>query len=163
VSTSTGAGQRKRAPVRVAPAPRFWIGVASRDHVRRGVAGGFCQLGHGKSAPIRRLAPGDWIAYYSPRESFPDGAPLQAFTAIGQVQAGEPYAVDMGEGFEPTRRDVRFRVDAKEAPIRALLESLALTRGKPSWGAIFRRGLVEVAAEDFARIAAAMGVTLAGT
>jgi hypothetical protein len=137
---------------------RFWIGVASRDHVRRGIAGGLCQLGHGKAAPIRRLAPGDWIAYYSPRESFPDGAPLQAFTAIGEVQPGEPYAVDMGEGFVPTRRDVRFRTDANEAPIRPLLESLALTRGKPSWGAAFRRGLVEVTSDDFARIAAAMGV-----
>jgi len=141
-------------------APRFWIGVASRDHVRRGGAGGFCQFGHGKAAPIRRLAPSDWIAYYSPRESYPDGAPLQAFTAIGEVQPGEPYAVDMGEGFVATRRDVRFRSDANEAPIRPLLESLALTRGKPSWGAAFRRGLVEVTSDDFARIAAAMGVAL---
>jgi hypothetical protein len=139
VPTGTGTGESRRAPA--ATAPRFWIGVASRDHVRRGVAGGFCQLGHGKSAPIRRLAPGDWIAYYSPRESFPDGAPLQAFTAIGEVQPGEPYAVDMGEGFVPTRRDVRFRA-------------------KPSWGAVFRRGLVEVTGDDFARIAAAMGVAL---
>jgi len=72
-------------------APRFWIGVASRDHVRRGVAGGFCQLGHGKAAPIRRLAPGDWIAYYSPRESYPDGALLQAFTAIGEVSWGAAF------------------------------------------------------------------------
>jgi hypothetical protein len=140
--------------------PRFWIGVASRDHVLRGVAGGFCQLGHGKAAPIRRLSPGDWIAYYSPRESFPDGAPLQAFTAIGEVEAGEPYAVDMGEGFVPTRRDVRFRRGAKEAPIRPLLQKLALTRDKPGWGAVFRRGLVEVSGGDFARIAAAMGVAL---
>ena len=38
---------------------RYWIGVASRDHVMKGVAGGFCQLGHGKSAPVKRLAPGD--------------------------------------------------------------------------------------------------------
>jgi hypothetical protein len=143
-------------------APRFWIGVASRDHVRRGVAGGFCQLGHGKAAPIRRLAPGDWIAYYSPRESYPDGALLQAFTAIGEVQPDEPYAVDMDEVFVATRRDVRFRSDTNETPIRPLLESLVLTRGKPSWGAAFRRGLVEVTADDFAHIAAAMGVTLPG-
>ena len=34
---------------------RYWIGVASRDHVMRGVAGGFCQLGHGKAAPVKRL------------------------------------------------------------------------------------------------------------
>jgi|KBSSwiStaDraftv2_1062776.scaffolds.fasta_scaffold447770_2 hypothetical protein len=160
-----GGGKRaagKRTAGAVARAPRFWIGIASRDHVRRGVAGGFCQLGHGKAAPIRRLSPGDWIAYYSPRESFPDGAPLQAFTAIGEVQAGEPYAADMGDGFMPTRRDVRFRTGAKEAPIRPLLEALELTRGKAGWGALFRRGLVEVSAADFARIAAAMAIRFAG-
>jgi len=157
--TSRSGGSERAAGKAVTP-PRFWIGVASRDHVRRGVAGAFCQLGHGKAAPIRRLSPGDWIAYYSPRESHPDGAPLQAFTAIGEVQPGEPYAVDMGEGFVPTRRDVRFRRRAKEAPIRPLLETLALTRGKPGWGAVFRRGLVEVSADDFARIAAAMAVAL---
>ena len=163
MATSERPTARKRAAAGTATTARFWIGVASRDHVRRGVAGGFCQLGHGKAAPIRRLSPGDWIVYYSPRESYPDGAPLQAFTAIGAVQAGEPYAVDMGEGFVPTRRDVRFLADAKEAPIRPLLETLALTRGKPSWGAVFRRGLVEVTADDFVRIAAAMGVPLART
>jgi hypothetical protein len=139
---------------------RFWIGVASRDHVLRGVAGGFCQLGHGKAAPLKRLASGDWIAYYSPRESYPDGPPLQAFTAIGEVLAGEPYSADMGGGFMPTRRDVRFRKRAREAPIRPLLDSLELTKGKASWGAAFRRGLVEVSHDDFARIAESMGVAL---
>ena|SRR5664279_630830 len=37
---------------------RYWIGVASRDHVMKGVVGGFCQLGHGKAAPVKRLSPG---------------------------------------------------------------------------------------------------------
>jgi hypothetical protein len=27
----------------------YWIGVALKDHVLKGVAGGFCQLCHGKS------------------------------------------------------------------------------------------------------------------
>jgi hypothetical protein len=143
-----------------AKAVRFWIGVASRDHVRRGVEGGFCQLGHSKGVPLERLAPGDWIAYYSPRATYPDGAALQAFTAIGKVEPGEPYLADMGVGFTPTRRDVAFRKRAKDAPIRPLLDALALTKGKPAWGAAFRRGLVEVSGGDFGRIAAAMGVTL---
>jgi hypothetical protein len=34
---------------------KYWIGVASRNHVRMGMAGGFCQLCHGKAAPMRRL------------------------------------------------------------------------------------------------------------
>ena len=156
----TPGTRKRRAEAAGRKAPRFWIGVASRDHVRHGVAGGFCQLGHGKAAPIRRLSPGDWIAYYSPRDTYPDGAPLQAFTAIGEIASPEPYAVDMGDGFVPTRRDVRFRERAREAPIRPLLDALALTRGKPGWGAVFRRGLVEVSADDFRRIAEAMGAVL---
>ena len=138
--------------------PRYWIGVASRDHVLLGVAGGFCQLGHGKAAPVKRLSPGDWIAYYSPRTAYSGGELLQAFTAIGRIAPGEPYIADQGGGFRPTRRDVSFAERAHEAPIRPLLDRLTLTRGKPSWGAALRRGLVEVSGRDFQVIAQAMGV-----
>ena len=93
---------------------RYWIGVASRDHVMRGVAGGFCQLGHGKAAPVKRLKPGDGIVYYSPRAEFGEGEPVQAFTAIGEIAAGEAYAD--GGGFEPARRDVLWHGEARHAP-----------------------------------------------
>ncbi|HTW89578.1 MAG TPA: EVE domain-containing protein [Candidatus Binataceae bacterium] len=135
---------------------RYWIGVASRDHVMIGAAGGFCQLGHGKAAPIRRLSPGDWIVYYSPCISYPDGAPLQAFTALGEVLPGEPYTVAMSPGFVPTRRDLRF-VASHEAPIKPLLERLSFIADQKSWGQIFRRGLVEISERDFRVIANAMG------
>jgi hypothetical protein len=136
--------------------PRHWIGVASRDHVIRGVAGGFCQLGHGKAGPVKRLAPGDWIAYYSPRTALDGGEPVQAFTAIGQIRPGEPYEADV-EGFRPIRRDVEY-LKASEAPIRPLLERLSFTRAAPSWGYAFRRGSFAVSAGDFLEIAEAMGV-----
>src|SRR5438270_14004111 len=100
------------------PSTRAWIGVASRDHVRRGVAGGFCQLGHGKHAPVQRLAPGDWIVYYSPRTRLDGGEPVQAFTAIGRIAAGAAYQADTGEGFVPWRRNVTWDTRAREAPIR---------------------------------------------
>src|ERR1700686_3466347 len=48
-------------------ARRFWIGVASRDHVNVGVKGAFIQLNHGKKAPLRRLKAGDGVIMYSPR------------------------------------------------------------------------------------------------
>src|SRR5260221_1780149 len=137
---------------------RYWIGVASRDHVMKGLAGGFCQLGHGKAAPVKRLSPGDWIAYYSPRTALEGGEPVQAFTAIGRIKPGEPHQGDMGGGFHPTRRDVDFLERASEAPIRPLLERLSFTRDSPSWGYAFRRGSFAVSAEDFALIAEAMGV-----
>lgn len=145
-----------------APEPRYWIGVASRDHVARGVAGGFCQLGHGKMSAVQRLKPGDWIAFYSPRSQLEAGGdPVQAFTAIGQVKPGEPYAGNMGNGFTPARRDVAFRT-AREAPIRPLIESLSFIRNKKAWGAAFRFGQLSVPREDFALIAEAMGVEIDG-
>ena len=63
----------------------FWIGVVSRSHVRIGVQGGFIQLNHGKKAPLSRFCAGDGLVIYSPRTSYPDGEPLQAFTAIGGI------------------------------------------------------------------------------
>ena len=41
----------------IPPAPRYWIAVASADHVARGVAGGFMQVCHGKRAPLARIRP----------------------------------------------------------------------------------------------------------
>jgi hypothetical protein len=134
----------------------FWIGVASRDHVMRGVKGGFCQLAHGKASPVRRLKPGDRIVYYSPREQMNDGAPVQAFTAIGEILDGEPYEADMGGGFKPIRRDVRF-FKAHDALIKPLLETLSFTRGRSSWGYAFRRGAFSIEADDYRAIAKAMG------
>ena len=70
---------------------RYWIGVASKDHVSRGVDGGFCQLCHGKAQPLKRMASGDWIIYYSPKERFEDTLLCQAFTAIGEVVGDAVY------------------------------------------------------------------------
>lgn len=95
--------------------PRYWIGVASKDHVLKGGEGGFCQLCHGRNNPLKRLNPGDWIIYYSPRAALNDGKRVQAFTAIGQVLAGEPYRFNMGDEFV-FRRDVQF-VAAQETLI----------------------------------------------
>ncbi len=136
---------------------RYWIGVASRDHVMRGVAGGFCQLNHGKASPVRRMQPGDRIVYYSPRTVLKGGEPAQAFTAIGIIAEGEAYEFDMGGGFRPTRRDVTF-FPARDAPIRPLLDALSFTSGRAAWGAAFRFGVREITAEDYAVIARAMGV-----
>ncbi len=133
-----------------------WIGVASCDHVRRGVEGGFCQLGHGKAAPLERLKPSDRIICYSPRDTLEGGKPLQAFTAIGTVLEG-PVRQGVVGAFKSFRRDVRF-FEAWQAPIRLLLEKLSFTRGKASWGYAFRHGVFPINAQDYAIIAEAMGI-----
>ena len=42
---------------------------------------------------------------------------------------------------------------------QALLDDLELTRGKTSWGVMFRRGLFAIEDDDYQRIAAAMKVS----
>ena len=136
---------------------RYWVGVASRDHVRVAVAGGFFQSNHGKEAPLKRMTRGDRVLFYSPREEIRSGDPVQAFTAIGEVIDDEPRQAVQSETFRPFRRLVRYQ-DVQDAPIRPLLDELSFTRGRSSWGQVLRRGLFEIEAEDYAAIAAAMCV-----
>jgi hypothetical protein len=138
---------------------RNWIAVASAEHVRIGRAEGFMQLSHGKAAPLRRVKPGDCVAYYSPSVVFRGKDKLQAFTAIGIVREGEPYRGVMGGGFVPFRRDVRW-LPCRETPIQPLLEALEFTAGMRNWGYQLRFGLFAVSDRDIARIAAAMGARL---
>lgn len=137
---------------------RYWIGVASREHVLNGKAGGFCQLGHGKHSPVQRLSPGDGIAYYAPREVMGAGAPVQSFVSIGVVRPGDIYQREQRAGFSPFRRNVDW-LDAKEAPIRPLLGALTFIPEGASWGMAFRRGAFEISRDDFLIIAEAMGVS----
>ena len=135
---------------------RYWIGVVSREHVMIGVKGGFIQLNHGKRAPLQRLSADDGVVFYSPRTSYPDGEPLQSFTAIGRVKSGDIYQVEMTPGFKPFRADVKF-LKAKVTPIRPLIDRLSFIKDKSHWGARLRFGHLSIGEADFALIAAAMG------
>lgn len=132
---------------------RYWIGVASLNHVQRGVAGGFCQLCHGKAQPLKRMNVGDWLIYYSPKETFEGNTPLQAFTAIGQVVGEQTYPFEMFPGFIPNRRDIRFDPHARAVLIRPLIDQLDFIADKRHWGYAFRYGHIEIGAQDFERIA----------
>jgi hypothetical protein len=136
---------------------RAWLGVVSRSHVQRGVAGGFMQLCHGRLDPLRRMAEGDRLVMYSPRTEMGGGESLQAFTAYGIVGSADIVQVEMAPDFRPFRRAVRF-LDAREAPIRPLLDRLSFTRAQPNWGMVLRRGQVPLTLEDLEQIAKAMEV-----
>jgi hypothetical protein len=138
--------------------PRNWIAVASAEHARIGREHspvGFMQVGHGKGAPLKRIAPGDRVACYAPATVYGGTDKLQSFVSIGIVQAGEPYQADAGEGFVPWRRDVRYAA-AHQAPIAPLIESFDFVEDPKRWGAKFRFGLFEINAHDMSRIARAM-------
>jgi hypothetical protein len=136
---------------------RYWVGVVSRDHVRRAVDGGFCQANHGEEAPMKRLSMGDGILYYSPREAMRDGAPVRAFTAIGRVDDDAPYQVVRSEQFKPFRRKVKY-FDAEDAPIAPLLDRLSFSRDGKNWGLVLRRGFFAIDQADYEAVAEAMGV-----
>jgi hypothetical protein len=138
---------------------RYWVNAISRDHVLLGVQGGFTQAEHGRATRLKTLAKGDFIVFYSPRTAYPDGEPLQAFTALGSISDDEPYQVQMRADFHPWRRAVEFR-KCTETAIQPLPEDLEFIPHKKHWGYPFRRGLFEVSRADFERLATAMHVTL---
>ncbi len=126
----------------------YWIIVASRDHLMRGVEGGFCQANHGKRAPLARMSAGDRVLFYSPKERYGFAQPLQQFTAIGQVKDDDIYQAEVSPDFKAYRRDVVF-FPCKPVAIRPLIERLAFIGNKSAWGFVFRRGFFGVPEADF--------------
>ncbi|MES2529431.1 MAG: EVE domain-containing protein [Pseudomonadota bacterium] len=143
------------------PDPRTrknWIAVASAEHARIGRDHrpvGFMQVGHGKGTPLKRIAPGDRVAYYAPATVYGGKDRLQSFVSIGVVQPGAPYIGDMGNGFQPWRRDVRYS-PSREAPIAPLIGAFDFVEDPKHWGAKFRYGLLQISEHDMALVASAM-------
>ena len=136
---------------------KCWIGVVATRHVRIAVANGFAMFAHGKLSAARSTRPGDWVAYYSPREGIDDGDTVRAFTAIGQILPGEPVQRQMGaSGDSGWQRQARW-LDASDADIYPLLDRFSFVRDRSHWGMYFRKSLFEVEQADFAIIAEAMG------
>ena len=134
---------------------KFWIGVASKEHVEKGIRGGFCQLCHGKEAPLKRMQKGDYIIYYSSKIKIDSKIPCQKFTAIGKIIDNSIYRYEMFPGFTPFRRDVRF-FKSRDIEIKPLLHSLSFIRDKTRWGYPFRYGHLQISKEDFLTIAQEM-------
>ncbi|EWT01225.1 hypothetical protein N865_05435 [Intrasporangium oryzae NRRL B-24470] len=132
---------------------RFWLGVVSASHVRRGVELGIAQVHHGKRAGLARMAPGDGLVYYSPKDELRGTVPCRQFTAVGRIADGEIWQADEGD-FRPFRRRVDW-ADARPVPLADLTDRLLLTRA-PNWGYALRRGLLPLEEADFLLIEQAM-------
>jgi hypothetical protein len=131
--------------------PRYWILVASLEHVKLGVAGGFAQAGHGKRAGLARMHAGDRILYYSPKLAFGGDDPLHAFTALGEVTDDKIVQGEMSPDFKPFRRNVKY-LKTGVVKIAPVINDLQFIRNKKSWGAAFRFGMLEIGQQDFERI-----------
>lgn len=134
---------------------KYYIIVASKDHVKKGEKEGFAQAGHGKKHQLKQLKKDDWIIYYSSKETHDSTKPFQKFTAIGQVIDDAPFQVYLSNGFEPWRRGVQF-YPFQDVDIRPLLKDFSFITNKKSWGFHFMRGFLEIPEPDFNRIAEKM-------
>jgi predicted RNA-binding protein len=134
---------------------KYWIIVASKDHVQRGLAGGFIQANHGKATPLKRMQAGDWVIFYSPKLEYDKPEKCQCFTAIVRVVEDDVYQQDMGGGFVPFRRKVQF-LPSNDVSILSLINDLTFIKDKTHWGAPFRFGTLQIPEEDFQLIAEKM-------
>jgi len=134
---------------------KYWILVASKDHVKNGLAEGFAQVCHGKSLPLQRMSEGDFIIYYSGRQTSGKPERCQEFTAIGQVKDDRVYQVQMSENFCPSRRNIAF-FQNRDIPILPLINDLNFIKNKKSWGYPFRFGFFEIGQHDFDLISTQM-------
>jgi hypothetical protein len=139
------------------PSTRAWIGVVSHAHVRRGVAGGFAQLCHGRRGPLARMRAGDWLVYYSPMSKMSGGRPVRAFTAIGRVTGTSIEPVELEPGSVFHRRAIVYEA-ARAVSMAEVSGALHFVRRYANWGVLARRGHFEIDLHDLGVIAAALGV-----
>ncbi len=134
---------------------RYWIAVASKEHVDVGVEDGIAQFCHGKLGPAKRVSKGDWVVYYSSKLKLNEAKPCQMFTAIGTVSDDAPYQFEMSPSPKPYRRKIKYK-KCKAVEIKPLIPALDFIKDKKHWGAIFRYGLLEIDQKSFDLIASTM-------
>ena len=137
---------------------KYWIIVASKDHVKNGIAEGIAQACHGKTSPLRRMKKGDYILYYSGKMILGKDEKCQEFTAIGQVKDDEVYQFQMTPDFCPSRRNIEF-FSHQDLSILPLINDLGFIQNKKSWGYPFRFGILEINENDFQLISSKMLIT----
>jgi hypothetical protein len=134
---------------------KYWIIVASKDHVKNGIAEGIAQACHGKASPLRRMYKGDFIIYYSGKQTMGQPQPCQQFTAIGKVIDEQTYQFQVAEDFCSSRRNIEF-LPSRDISILPLIAELDFIQNKKSWGYPFRFGFFEIKHQDFELISSQM-------
>lgn len=133
---------------------KFWIGVVSAFHAKRGQEDGVCAFSHGRKTAVSKLSLGDRFVLYAPKENYRSGAPVQAFVAMGTVKDGIVYEVDF-DGYPAWVRKAKYD-KCNSMPVRPLLPDLGFVKDPDKWGIAFRRSLFPISADDFALIEKAM-------
>jgi len=137
------------------PNTKYWILVASKDHVKKGLAEGIAQACHGKASPLRRMRKNDFVIYYSGKQTLGKPDKCQEFTAIGKVMNDDIYQIQISENFCPSRHSIDF-LESKDVSILPLIHELEFIQNKKSWGYPFRFGFFEINQHDFDLISSQM-------
>lgn len=130
---------------------KYWIIVASKDHVKSGITAGIAQTCHGKAGPLKRMQKGDFIIYYSGKKTLGKPVVCHEFTAIGKVADDDIFEFQMSEDFCPSRRNIEF-FPGIDVSILPLIDQLDFIQNKKSWGYPFRFGILEINKHDFSLI-----------
>lgn len=134
---------------------KYWIIVASKDHVKSGIEQGIAQACHGKVAPLKRMRKDDFVIFYSGKKTLGKPENCQEFTAIGQVKDEEVFQFQMTADFCPSRRNIDF-FESRNISILPLINDLDFIQNKQSWGYPFRFGFFEIGKNDFELISSKM-------
>ncbi len=133
----------------------YWIVVASFAAVRQATQSGISRFL--EEALARQLRRGDWLIYYSAITDSRSRIKCQMFTGIGKVEDEKPESNITDEGFVWFQRKVRF-LPCQPAPIQPLIPQLSFIHNPRHWGLPFKSGQFEISAEDFGKIAHALGL-----
>jgi predicted RNA-binding protein len=134
---------------------KYWVILASKDHVKAGIVQGIAQACHGKSSPLKRMKKGDFIVYYSGKQTIGKQDKCQEFTALGKVIDDEIYQFQVTEDFCPSRRNIEFS-QCKDTSVLPLINDLDFIQNKKNWGSSFRYGFFEINQHDFDLISSQM-------
>lgn len=134
---------------------KYWVIVASKDHVKKGIAEGIAQANHGKSSPLKRMKKGDFVIYYSGKQTLGKPDKCQEFTALGKVSDDEIYQFQVSDDFCPSRRNIEF-LKCQDVSIIPFIDDLDFIHNKKSWGYPFRFGFFEINKHDFDLISSQM-------
>ncbi|MEJ7558610.1 MAG: EVE domain-containing protein [Pedobacter sp.] len=134
---------------------KYWIIVASKDHVKKGITEGIAQACHGKSSPLKRMRKGDFVVYYSGKKTMGKADKCQEFTAVGKVLDDDIYQFQVSEDFCSSRRNIEF-FQCEDASILPLINNLEFIQSKKSWGYPFKFGFFEITEHDFNLISTQM-------
>jgi hypothetical protein len=134
---------------------KFWIIVASKDHVKNGISAGIAQACHGKSSPLKRMKKGDFVIYYSGKQILGKPDKCQEFTGLGKVIDDETYQFQVSGDFCPSRHNIEF-LQCNNISILPLIDGLDFIQNKKNWGYPFRFGFFEINNHDFDLISSQM-------